>query len=324
MLLPVKIFSSVYKGHLSSRKPGRLCRGRGGEEMTRIAIDESLCSGCRRCQEVCPSALYAVEEKKARVKGDGARDCILCGQCIAACPDGAVSIEGLAATSFAPLGERGDTLAGLTMLLEERRSVRAYRKDDVPEELVRRALELGAMSPVSLPPWMVEVTVVLGRERIAPLADVIAASMAEMLGMERSLVGRFFMRRAIGAPRYGFMKRVFFPLIDGGLRLREREGLDVILRDAPGLAVFHSRPEALEPATDCVLAAAHTALAMQALGLGVCFNGLVTGAAEMNKRLHAALGIPERNGVHAALTFGFPKVRYGSSIRRPFAAVVFR
>jgi ferredoxin len=292
--------------------------------MANITIERERCSGCRRCVEVCPSALYRMVEKKAQVKGGGVRDCIMCGQCIAVCPEDAIAIPELAQTSFEPLGERGDAETGLAALFGERRSVRAYKKDDVPRELVERALALGAMAPVSLPPWTVQVTAVLGREKIKPLADIIAASMAEMVGMERSFVGRFFMRRAIGAPRYAFMKRAFFPLIDGGLQLREKEGLDVILRDAPGLAVFHSRPEALEPATDCVLAAAHTALAMQALGLGVCFNGLVTGAAEMNKKLHAALGIPEPHGVHAALTFGFPKVRYCKSIHRCFEAVAFR
>jgi len=292
--------------------------------MANVTIERERCSGCRLCVEVCPSALYRVEEKKAQVKGNGVRGCILCGQCIAVCPKDAIAIRELAALSFEPLEERGDAATGLTALFRERRSVRAYKKDDVPRELVERALALGAMAPVSLPPWTVEVTVVLGRDKMKPLTDTIAASMAEMLGMERSFIGRFFMRRAIGAPRYTFMKRVFFPLIDGGLQLREKEGLDVILRDAPGLAVFHSRPEALEPATDCVLAAAHTALAMQALGLGACFNGLVTGAAEMNKKLHAALGIPEPHGVHAALTFGFPKVRYRKSIHRRFEAVTFR
>ena len=292
--------------------------------MTNITIDQERCSGCARCIEVCPSVQYAVREKKAQARDDATRGCILCGQCIAACPEDAIAIPELAAISFEPLAEQGDALAGLEALFGARRSVRAYKKEDVPRELVERALALGAMAPVSLPPWTVEVTVVLGREKIRPLADIIAGAMDEMLGMEKSFFGRFFMRRALGAPRYSCMKSVFFPLVEGGLALRQREGLDVILRDAPGLAVFHSRPEALEPATDCVLAAAHTALAMQALGLGVCFNGLVTGASEMNKKLHAALGIPEPHGVHAALTFGLPRVRYRKSIRRRFAAVAFR
>jgi len=292
--------------------------------MTAISVNQDLCSGCRRCADICPSALYSIAEKKARARGEGGKDCILCGQCIAACAEDAIAIPELTGVSFEPLGEAAGAGAGFEALLRERRSVRAYRKDEVPQELVQRALALGAMAPVSLPPWLVEVTVVLGRDKIKPLADVIAGSMGEMLGMEKSFFGRFFMKRAIGAPRYAYMKRVFFPLIDGGLKLREAEGLDVILRDAPGLAVFHSRPEALEPATDCVIAAAHTALAMQSLGLGACFNGLVTGAAEMNKKLHAALGVPADHGVHAALTFGFPKVRYRKSIHRPFEAVTFR
>jgi ferredoxin len=112
--------------------------------MTEITIDQERCSGCRRCVDICPSLLYVFAEKKAAVRGDGARDCILCGQCLAACGEDAIAITSLPPTELRLLPERAERAAELVALLEERRSVRAYREDDVPADHgVHAALTFG-------------------------------------------------------------------------------------------------------------------------------------------------------------------------------------
>lgn len=65
--------------------------------------------------------------------------------------------------------------------------------------------------------------------------------------------------------------------------------------------------------------ATHAALALQSMGLGVCFNGLVPGAAKMSKqKILEALSLPGDQTVHAAFTFGYPRFKYRKSIKRPF------
>jgi heterodisulfide reductase subunit A-like polyferredoxin len=52
-------------------------------------IDLSLCTGCRKCVEVCPPQAIIVEEKKARIEGEF---CEECGFCAAECPVRAITI----------------------------------------------------------------------------------------------------------------------------------------------------------------------------------------------------------------------------------------
>ena len=56
-----------------------------------LAYDESKCTGCGRCAEVCPHAVFAVEARKARVVD---RDrCMECGACALNCPADAISVH---------------------------------------------------------------------------------------------------------------------------------------------------------------------------------------------------------------------------------------
>lgn len=56
-----------------------------------LALDVERCNGCRMCIEVCPHAVFAIEEKKARiVDRDG---CMECGACALNCPEGALAVR---------------------------------------------------------------------------------------------------------------------------------------------------------------------------------------------------------------------------------------
>lgn len=58
----------------------------GGERT--LVYDSKLCTGCRRCTEVCPHRIFTMSDRKA-VLGD-ARLCMECGACSLNCEAGAI------------------------------------------------------------------------------------------------------------------------------------------------------------------------------------------------------------------------------------------
>jgi len=56
-----------------------------------LRLSDEKCIGCGRCAEVCPHAVFRVEEGKARIM-DKDR-CMECGACAANCPVNAVCVD---------------------------------------------------------------------------------------------------------------------------------------------------------------------------------------------------------------------------------------
>ena len=56
-----------------------------------LTLDVDQCSGCRMCVTVCPHAVFAVENQKARIVDRDA--CMECGACAGNCPTGAIAVQ---------------------------------------------------------------------------------------------------------------------------------------------------------------------------------------------------------------------------------------
>lgn len=56
-----------------------------------LQLDRALCIGCGRCLEVCPHAVFVLEDGKSRIV---ARDaCMECGACARNCPVDALQVQ---------------------------------------------------------------------------------------------------------------------------------------------------------------------------------------------------------------------------------------
>lgn len=55
-----------------------------------LSLDESKCTGCGRCKEVCPHHVFDLRERKAHIINR--KNCMECGACMKNCPVSAVSV----------------------------------------------------------------------------------------------------------------------------------------------------------------------------------------------------------------------------------------
>ena len=60
-------------------------------DVATLQLDYDLCDGCKMCIEVCPHAVFTVENKKARIADHDA--CMECGACVQNCEPGALSVN---------------------------------------------------------------------------------------------------------------------------------------------------------------------------------------------------------------------------------------
>ena len=56
-----------------------------------LQLDENKCTGCGRCLEVCPHAVFKMNSSHVVIQNRDA--CMECGACSRNCPFGAISVE---------------------------------------------------------------------------------------------------------------------------------------------------------------------------------------------------------------------------------------
>jgi len=73
----------------AARILGKIARGKIEVDAVYAEVDETRCSGCRMCNELCPYSAIEFDEEKGRSKIISAV-CKACGCCVASCPSGAI------------------------------------------------------------------------------------------------------------------------------------------------------------------------------------------------------------------------------------------
>lgn len=59
--------------------------------VTTLELSVEKCNGCGICLQVCPHAVFSLENKKARIIDRDA--CMECGACALNCPQGALAVR---------------------------------------------------------------------------------------------------------------------------------------------------------------------------------------------------------------------------------------
>ena len=57
-----------------------------------VRVDAGRCTGCNLCVRACFPRVLVLDARKARMRSEGAVECMACGACTAICPDGAIEL----------------------------------------------------------------------------------------------------------------------------------------------------------------------------------------------------------------------------------------
>lgn len=233
--------------------------------MQLIEVDKEKCKKDGICIMECPFNILAEDSAGIpEMIAGGEAACMRCGHCLAVCPSGALTMNGVLPESCEPV--RQDLTIGedaVMHLLKTRRSVRVYKKKPVGRETMARLMHVVRWAPTAKNLQPVHWTLVDHTEKIRKMAGMTIDWFREC--------------------------RIFPEIIDAW----DANGEDMILRDAPLLAIAHAHQDALNPSADCAIAVASLELAASAAGIGGCWAGFFMRAANNYTPLTAYLDLPE-------------------------------
>ncbi len=246
---------------------------------------------CRQdgiCASVCP--LHVIRGPKGAfptVRRGQETACIACGHCVAYCPHQAAHVERLDdAETLAIRRKELPSPEAVELLCKTRRSTRRFKKEPVPRETIARLLETARYAPSAKNRMPVRWLVLYDAARLREAGDCIAGWLREIA----PLSGDAF-------PEAAAMARAW------------RSGLDPIFRGAPHVVLAVTPKSWKWGAMDAAVALTYLELLGHALGIGMCWAGYVTTAAQAHAPLRELLGIGKDEKVVGGQMLGFPALR---------------
>jgi nitroreductase/NAD-dependent dihydropyrimidine dehydrogenase PreA subunit len=260
--------------------------------MSLITIDQDKCKHDGMCVKECPAQIIVFKEKGAfpSLITDGEEFCINCGHCMAVCPHGALTLDTMSPADCQRIQK--DLLPEairLRQLLQARRSIRNYKKDVVARELIAELINTARYAPTGSNKQQVQWIVFENPAYVNRLAAIVIDWGRLMLPLTTDEAMAKSMERKITA---------------------WESGKDVILRGAPHLIAVHSQADLPFAETDCVIALTYLELYANSKGLGTCWAGYLTAAANFHEPLGRAMAIPEGHRCFGAMMLGYPQYQY--------------
>ena len=271
------------------------------------------CISCERCVAICPSfVLEMVETKSAVVRGEW---CIGCGHCGAVCPTGAILHDGSCLDMHPNKGEVPATSPEiLELLFRERRSVRLYTGDPVPEEVLNKILDAGRYAPTGSNSQNVYYLVLTSPDQIAELRKMMINFYDKILSRIRGRFGLFIVSLVAGRKIAEYLRESLPKMEYGNEQIKQ--GKDRLFHHAPVVILAHAESWDRSSPFNCSAALYNCSLMAHTLRLGCCFNDILVNAANLSRKIKGWLGIPADHKCYSAMTLGFSDARYLRLVRR--------
>ena len=249
-----------------------------------INIDK--CSNCQACIKECPSQNYQLDNESGQTIFSKS-GCILCGHCIAVCPENAILYEKMKGEilNFAKKQDPSTLISyeALHPFLRAKRSIRQYKNKKVSKDLVDRVVDSMRYACTGANIRSLKCLLISDEVKIKLLSDSIIDYIA------------------LGSPNTNFIKK-------------RNLGIDPIFHNAPIVVIFYSNNQL--DTRNATIAITFGMLSAQSLGLGSCWIGYAHSALTGNSELRIKhTGI--KRHVLGVMTLGYPAVKYQRAPPRP-------
>ncbi len=274
--------------------------------MSIFNVDQESCKRDGICAKECPVGIIELLDKDSfpSPMERAEENCIQCGHCMAVCPHGALTLTNRSFEEF-PLVKR-DLLPSSEVVknfLTSRRSIRRYKKNVMSHELLEDLIDIGRYAPTGSNKQQVYWTVFEKPSEVRRLVPLVI-DWAELMAQK--------------IPDQAIAQRM------KSLVLAWDRGEDAILRGAPHLIVVHSQGDLPSAHADCVISLTYLELYAASKGLGTCWAGYFTAAANVFPPLREALGLPEGHRCFGAVMLGYPQYKYYRRPKRNAPLVTWR
>lgn len=189
----------------------------------------------------------------------------------------------------------------------KRRSVRLYKKEQVPEELIKRILEAGRYAPSAgnCQPWKFVVV------RDQQIINGITKDVVRISGLFKKLIeyrtGRFkFLKKALAKTFMRFMPNDLHPTPFSAVSLLADEKLGLYHGAPSAILIFMDARGVSKPALDCGIAGQNMVLTAHSMGLGTCWVSFTKLAFEKTKRWNKYFGIEYPYKFVSSIAVGYP------------------
>lgn len=260
--------------------------------MIDFMVNGQRCIRCGHCADDCPARIILLSpENLPYVPPEKEGGCYRCQHCLAVCPTAAVSVVGVDPDRCTAVRGAFPSPEEMERLVRGRRSVRRYRPENLPRELMNRLLDTAWQAPTGVNGRDVLFTLVDDRTRLARLREEV------MEGLRRRV-------REQTLPEQ-------FSFFAGFVSLWDEKGVDILFRDAPHLLIATAPRSAPSPEPDCLIALSYFELYAACCGVGTVWNGLAKwGMFDLVEGMRERLRIPEDHLIGYVMSFGWPAVTF--------------
>jgi len=285
-----------------------------------ISIDQDRCICCESCVPACTVGIFRAVD--GTITQTIPEYCMVCGHCMAICPEDAIRVSAADADEFEPIQKLADSPDPdrLLGLFRRRRSIRRYKNRPVEKEKIEKIIEAARFAPTGGNYQPFKYAVVQTPEVLHAIKKMILCAFVEQTeDAYVTLREKTKQGEALSADESYYLAkaerhRQKVDLLD--------QGVDRLLFNAPALVSLYVPPELAVMTTEPGFVCMQMLLMAEALGLGTCLIGYIAGSdvsiANSLPEVKRAMNIPEDHVISMAFVVGYSDLDYLRSVsRRP-------